>query len=317
MSSTEHEINPADVSFAHPKTTLEVATNYVETCYSQYQLSINNKSTVSTSQPPLIVFVSAPQGAGKTYLTTKLRENLSTRGYRCLAVSIDDFYLTHADQAKINNSIGAHNPLVNGRGLPLTHDLPLLSQFFQQLFNENEKNNKQYSQRFIQVPRYDKSKFNGEGDRLSELDKIATPLDIVLLEGWFLGFNPIPDESKIHNENMIIVNKELSKYKNTLWNNPLIQKYNNTCGVIVKCESGISIEKLVTKWRLQQEHAMIDKTGNGMTDDQVKNFVSRYLPSYELYYTNLVKMGKMSDLIVEINPARQLVAFKIRDEKAE
>ena len=316
MSTTKHEINQADVSFAHPKTTLDVATSYVEKCYSQYQTSKRNPAG-SESQPPLIVFVSAPQGAGKTYLTTKLREKLNTRGYKCLAVSIDDFYLTHADQAKINSTVGVDNPLVNGRGLPLTHDLPLLSNFIHQLFYENKASEGKITKHFVQVPRYDKSKFNGEGDRLAQFDKVATPLDIVLLEGWFLGFDPLPDESKIQNKNMIIVNKELEKYASVLWNNSLIQKYNNTCGIIVKCSHSISIDSLVTKWRLQQEHAMIEKTGNGMTDEQVKNFVARYLPSYDLYYNNLVEMGKRGDLIVEINPDRQLVGFKARCGETE
>jgi D-glycerate 3-kinase len=42
----------------------------------------------------------------------------------------------------------------------------------------------------ILIPRFDKSLFNGKGDRL-EKDKwtnVNYPLDILILEGWCLGF---------------------------------------------------------------------------------------------------------------------------------
>ncbi|KAG8708362.1 hypothetical protein FRC09_001291 [Ceratobasidium sp. 395] len=40
----------------------------------------------------------------------------------------------------------------------------------------------------------------------------------------------------------------------------------------------------VFEWRLQQEHAMkLKNGGRGMTDEQVHNFVARYMPGYELF----------------------------------
>lgn len=43
---------------------------------------------------------------------------------------------------------------------------------------------------FIPFPRYDKSKFQGRGDRAdqSTWPQVEAPLDIVLFEGWMLGF---------------------------------------------------------------------------------------------------------------------------------
>jgi D-glycerate 3-kinase len=40
------------------------------------------------------------------------------------------------------------------------------------------------------IPFYDKSLKNGNGDRAnpSEFKKVSGPIDLVLLEGWMLGF---------------------------------------------------------------------------------------------------------------------------------
>ena len=40
------------------------------------------------------------------------------------------------------------------------------------------------------MPRYDKSAHEGKGDRAKEedWDKVDGPLDLVIVEGWMLGF---------------------------------------------------------------------------------------------------------------------------------
>ena len=48
--------------------------------------------------PPLVVGLSAPQGCGKTTLVTQLTKLLESDGVRAASVSIDDVYLTGAEQ---------------------------------------------------------------------------------------------------------------------------------------------------------------------------------------------------------------------------
>lgn len=43
----------------------------------------------------------------------------------------------------------------------------------------------------------------------------------------------------------------------------------------------------VYRWRIQQERALRDASGTGMTDDHVVNFVKVYMPTYELYLDRL------------------------------
>lgn len=51
-----------------------------------------------THCPPLVVGISAPQGCGKTTLVSEMKRMLENVGYSCVVVSIDDFYLTGAEQ---------------------------------------------------------------------------------------------------------------------------------------------------------------------------------------------------------------------------
>ena len=78
---------------------------------------------------PLYIFVSGPQGSGKTYTSRLLYDHLveKYKGERKVALtSIDDFYLTHDDQLKLSKTF-SKNKLLQGRGLPGTHDMNVLN----------------------------------------------------------------------------------------------------------------------------------------------------------------------------------------------
>jgi len=51
----------------------------------------------------------------------------------------------------------------------------------------------------IHIPRYDKSAYGGKGDRAQQKDwmKMDGPLDLVIVEGWMLGFQPIDSVDKV------------------------------------------------------------------------------------------------------------------------
>jgi D-glycerate 3-kinase len=46
----------------------------------------------------------------------------------------------------------------------------------------------------LRVPVYDKSRHGGRGDRAPEAEwrEVTGPVDLVILEGWMLGFEPVP-----------------------------------------------------------------------------------------------------------------------------
>lgn len=103
-------------------------------------------------------------------------------------LSVDDFYLSHEDQLRLT-AVHPDNPLVHHRGQPSTHDLDLAASVLSSLRARHE----------TRIPSYDKSAFNGQGDRVPQ-DKWSNvnadgqlPVDVVIFEGWCVGFRALDD----------------------------------------------------------------------------------------------------------------------------
>ena len=139
-------------------------------------------------KPPLFVAVQGPQGSGKTFLTNCVRDSLSAspNANKVAVLSIDDLYLPHAGLVSVAEA-NPNNRLLRGRGQPGTHDVEGGTRLLAALkrINEDAANDTT-----IEVPIFDKSQFNGEGDRLLQGTVISGPIDVVLFEGWCVGFHP-------------------------------------------------------------------------------------------------------------------------------
>ena len=119
---------------------------------------------------------------------SNLAEKLSQPPYSLptVALSIDDLYVPHDLQLQL---AAAHplNPLVQHRGHPSTHDLSLLLSLFSDLRNGRE----------TRIPTYDKSAYNGQGDRMPterwrSFNKLGEKqIQLVILEGWCVGFRAL------------------------------------------------------------------------------------------------------------------------------
>ena len=82
-------------------------------------------------------------------------EAMGAFGHPALAISIDDFYLTHLEQRAL---AAAHpeNPYLEHRGYPGTHDVGLGTAVLRALRASADP---------VEIPRYDKSAHAGRGDR--------------------------------------------------------------------------------------------------------------------------------------------------------
>ena len=85
------------------------------------------------------------------------------------------------------------NRLLQVRGNAGTHDLALGTQTLEALHGANSGDSNGAAE--LAVPRYDKSRNGGRGDRAEPAawPRVQGPLDIVLFEGWMLGFRPVSD----------------------------------------------------------------------------------------------------------------------------
>ncbi|MBE3049854.1 hypothetical protein IMZ48_46630 [Candidatus Bathyarchaeota archaeon] len=209
---------------------------------------------------------------------TTLATTLSAT-YRTLVLSIDDFYLRHDAQLALAASHPS-NPLVQNRGEPSTHDLPLAVSVLRDLRAGRE----------TRVPSYDKAAFSGRGDRRPESEWLVAnklgepPVEIVILEGWCVGFralSPRELEEKWEGESLTLRHHTLV---NLSFVNDALKGYDaltELFGAFVHVDA----EDLsyVYAWRKEQEVKLREERGAGMTDEQVVEFVDGYFPAYELY----------------------------------
>lgn len=179
----------------------------------------------------------------------------------------------------------ASNGLLQGRGQPGTHDVALGTSLLHAIRDLNTQ-----TEGALALPVYDKSAFEGQGDRAARTTQVRAPIDIVLFEGWCLGFHSIPRAVLAERiatasqsdppaflsyslEHLDAVNEQLRVWEQEWY--PLVDAFVQFCP---HATDGASPWSLVYPWRLQAEHAMKKANGGkGMSDTQVYTFVQRYV----------------------------------------
>ena len=213
---------------------------------------------------PLVIGLQAPQGAGKTTLVTHLLRRLAERDVRAVGVSIDDFYLTRAEQLAL---AAAHpgNPYLEHRGYPGTHDIELGTRTLSGLRTL-------HAGARLAVPTYDKSAHGGRGDRAPESTwrTLEGPLDLIVVEGWMLGFVPVPDTA-LPDAHLVAPNQALATY--AAWY-ALIDQW-----IVLRAAE----PEFVLEWRVEAEERMKASGKPGLSREAIEDYVRRFLPAYRTY----------------------------------
>lgn len=244
------------------------------------------------SSRPIILGITGLQGSGKSTWASKIVGILSSEHHlHTITISLDDLYKTHDDLITQRDQ-DPQNKLYRTRGQPGTHDEQLARRFFKDL-KEYDGNGE------LKIPSFDKSKFNGEGDRApeSEWPTMTRKPDVVVFEGWCVGFQPLPVAS-VEEKHALALSGKLPVNTPAQHQLPHLLEVNENLKRYCDAFMGpqyfdffihIDTDDLhnVYTWRLQQEHKMIETKGSGMSDDQVRAFVDGYMPSYEVYLDKL------------------------------
>ncbi|GAA5957758.1 hypothetical protein JCM3765_003756 [Sporobolomyces pararoseus] len=297
------------------RSTLQLTTDFILSQYSKHG-----------KDRALVIGIQGPQGSGKSYLAQQLESCPSLSHLRIANLSLDDLYLPHSKLVELARA-NPGNELLSGRGQAGTHDLPLGIEVLKRLRERIDGE--------VRIPRFEKSLNGGEGDRLAENDwtSVKGPVDVVLFEGWMLGFRSIPSRDELAKVYKLAREspKEVKELLGGIdYEEPFIshcqlehlEKLNDELEGYDKLwelvDGWVEIKPkrlgYVWEWRLEQEHTMKAKNGGiGMTDEQVKTFISRYMPGYELFSSSS-KVPKGEDskkrgplLSVEIGKHRQVV----------
>lgn len=126
----------------------------------------------------VLVGLSGAQGSGKSTTAGRLVARLAGGGLNAFACSLDDFYLTRAERMALGRDV---HPLLATRGVPGTHDVPLMDRVVTRLLTAGPGEE-------VAVPLFDKV----EDDRrpLDAWRRVAGGIDVVLVEGWCMGARP-------------------------------------------------------------------------------------------------------------------------------
>jgi D-glycerate 3-kinase len=215
----------------------------------------------SARNRPAVVGLQGPQGAGKTTLTRRVLAQAAELGLSGASVSIDDFYVTRDEQLRL---AAAHpgNPYLEHRGYPGTHDIALGVRTITALRSLDAGAS-------MRLPRYDKTAHGGRGDRAPESawPLITGPLDLVIVEGWMLGFEPVA-EADLPDPMLAVPNRALAAYGR--WHR-LLDAF-----VVLRPRDW----RYVLRWRVEAEERTKAAGRPGLSADAIEDYVRRFLPAY-------------------------------------
>ncbi|OAK99748.1 P-loop containing nucleoside triphosphate hydrolase protein [Phaeosphaeriaceae sp. SRC1lsM3a] len=244
------------------------------------------------SSEPIILGISGLQGSGKSTWASKIVELLTSQhNLHTITISLDDLYKKHDDLIAQRDQ-DLNNKLYRTRGQPGTHEEQLAATFFKDLRSYRGENE-------LRIPSFDKSKYIGEGDRApsSEWPTIKRKPDVVVFEGWCVGFQPVSASAVEEKHKLALAGKlpintpAQHELAHLLDVNSNLKRYCDAFMGPQHFDFFVHIDtndlRNVYTWRLQQEHKMIEGKGSGMSDEQVRAFIDGYMPSYEIYLDRL------------------------------
>ncbi len=243
---------------------------------------------VSSIDHPIIVGFSGLPGSGKSTLGFWINSLARDLSLDIKVISLDDFYLPSKQMDIAMNG----NPWNVPRGFPGSHSIELLNQSLDNFLNTG----------FIKYPTFDKSLREGKGDRSGWLE-IKTK--VLILEGWFVGCEPITNLTEIDYFSEDKFNLCLSQIEKEFRSS--IQKSLILYGQIWKKFYKVWHLK-ATKfnntilWKTQQEKEMINLKGSGLKDKKLTDFIRMIqasIPQQSLLCIN-------SDTTIEINKNRRI-----------
>ncbi|KAF5008553.1 hypothetical protein FDECE_5179 [Fusarium decemcellulare] len=291
-----------------------------------------------TSSRPFVLGLSGLQGSGKSTWAAALSKALTTQhNLKTRMLSLDDLYFDHPELVAIREA-NPGNGLLQTRGQPGTHDETLAKEFFSQLLGQQDN-----GKASVKWPAYDKSLHGGQGGRVPvekwEEVPLDQGLDVLIFEGWCLGFQPLTNEGVTKKWEQVKASAATATQKSDDWSlvntlashdlshllliNKNLQRYCETFTGPQHFDGflHLSTDKLVNvyEWRVGQERALRQHKP-GMSDEQVIQFVRGYMPAYELFLDGLQQKnffgesgdssGSKKHVQVVLNKGRDVVEVK-------
>ncbi len=244
---------------------------------------------------PYFVGLAGGQGTGKTTISSLIKIIL-TKYFKLnvFRISIDDFYKTRKERINLSKKV---HPMLLTRGVPGTHDINMMLNFFRKSKSKKFKR--------LKLPTFNKA----IDDRYSKkkwYDLKKKP-DVIIFEGWCVGAK----SEKNTTLNKAINSLERAKDQKKIWrkhvNHQLKSKYKNlysqlNCLIYLKAKNF----SLLQKWRLKQERKLWVKSkvkSKIMSRGDVLNFMQTYQRITQNMFRN---MPKYASVIFNLNSNHQI-----------
>ena len=251
----------------------------------------------ANKRKPYFIGLAGGQGTGKTTISSLIKIILEKYfKLKVFKISIDDFYKTREERIKLSKKI---HPMLMTRGVPGTHDIKMMLDFF--------KKTKVKGFKKMKLPNFNKA----VDDRFPKKNwyNINQKPDIIIFEGWCVGARPeinktlkkpINSLEKTNDQSLIWrkhVNQQLkTKYKK------LYSQLN--CMIYLKAKNF----SLLQKWRLKQEKKLWLKNKNKSSNKIMsKGDVINFMQTYQRITQNMFKnMPKYASIILNLNDNHQI-----------
>ena len=246
---------------------------------------------------PYFVGLAGGQGTGKT-TTSSLIKIILSKYFKLdvFRISIDDFYKTRKERISLSKRI---HPMFMTRGVPGTHDINMMLNFF--------KKSKSKKFKRLKLPIFNKA----IDDRFSKkhwYDLKKKP-DVIIFEGWCVGAK----SEKNNTLKKTINSMEKTKDQKQIWrkyvNDQLKSKYKKlysqlNCLIYLKAKDF----SLLQKWRLKQERKLWIKSKKNLnTKIMSKDNVLTFMQTYQRVTQNMFKYTpKYASVIINLNSNHQI-----------
>ena len=246
---------------------------------------------------PYFVGLAGGQGTGKTTISSLIKIILSKYfKLDVFRISIDDFYKTRKERISLSKRV---HPMLLTRGVPGTHDINMMLNFF--------KKSKSKKFKRLKLPIFNKA----IDDRFSKkhwYDLKKKP-DVIIFEGWCVGAK----SEKNNTLKKTINSMEKTKDQKQIWrkyvNDQLKSKYKKlysqlNCLIYLKAKNF----SLLQKWRLKQERKLWVKSKKNLnTKIMSKDNVLTFMQTYQRVTQNMFKYTpKYASVIINLNSNHQI-----------
>jgi D-glycerate 3-kinase len=242
---------------------------------------------------PWLVGLSGLQGSGKSTLAAQLVERARAQGVYALGLSIDDFYFGRSGRLCLARTV---HPLLATRGVPGTHDLPLLESTLRDLRSAS-------AIRPARVPRFDK----GSDTRVapSRWRRVTRPPQLVILEGWCIGVTAEPAHALRRPLNLL-EREEDGDARWRTWVNAQLERdyaalWRRLDRLVLLRAPHFSV---ICNWRDQQERALRRRNApRAMSPAALRRFLMHY---ERLSRQALRGLPARADLCLVLDPGRRV-----------